>query len=109
MGYIKDKLNYFEKNLSVKHLARDLIGLQLLLLGSAIAATIIFLLIVNHAVQSSNPEQVIQTAEKTTDWLFWFFYIGMNLLIIFFGSKAKLEANKIKVELIEKYDKEEEE
>lgn len=104
MGIIKDKLNYLEKNLSVKHLARDLIGLQLLLFGSAIIATLLFLWLVNTAVNSSNPDQVVENAQTTTDYMFWFFYIGMNVLIMWFGGKARMEANKTKKEIIDMTD-----
>jgi len=97
---IQDKLNWFEKNLSLKHLGRDIIGLQLLLFVSSVVASLLFIWIVNHAVASSNPEQVLQTAQTTSNNMFWFFYIGMNLLIVYFCSKAKKEANRTKEEII---------
>lgn len=104
MGIIKDKLNYLEKNLSLKHLCRDLIGIQLLLVGCAIIATLLFLWLVTYAVSTPNPDAVIQTADKTSDWLFWFFWIGMNVLIMIFGAKSKKEANKVKQEIIDMTD-----
>ena len=101
---LRDKLNYFEKNLSVKHLSRDIIGFQLLLIISMVVAMLLFLWIINVAVGSSNPEQVIRNAESTSDYAFWFFWIIGNFLVMIIGSKAKREANKTKKEIIEEYE-----
>lgn len=103
MDILKNKLNYLEKNLSIKHLGRDIIGLQLLLIVSMVISMLLFLWIVNTAVGSESPEQVIQNAEEVSGYGGWILWVITNILVMVVSGKAKREANKTKQEIITEY------
>lgn len=107
MVNIKDKLNYFEKNLSVKHLGRDIIGLQIMIIIAIVIAMLLFLWIVSYATGSNDPVQVMETAEKTTDYAKWILWIVTNLLVMLVAGKAKREADRTKTEIIDMYESKE--
>lgn len=100
---IKKKLNYFEKNLSVKHLGRDIILFELLIIISILVASILFLWIINHAVSSNNPQQVLEHAQTVSYYIKWIGFILMNVVVMFVAGKAKIEAQKTKEEIIKDY------
>ena len=103
MDTLKNKLKSFRKNLSVQHLSRDIIGFQFLLIGSIIIASLIFIGIVSAATGATNPEQVMETAHKTSGYMKWFFFIGMNILVMVIGSKAKKFAKEDEEYILNNY------
>ena len=62
------------------------------------------LAILNYAVTTSNPTQVVQTAEQTSGSIFWILYVIGNILVFVFTRKAKKEANKTKQEIVSMFE-----
>lgn len=103
MESLKNKLKSFRKNLSVEHLSRDIIGFQLLLIGSIVIASFIFIWIVSAATGATNPGQVMDTAHKTSGYMGWFFFISMNILVMIIGSKARRYAKEDESYILNNY------
>ncbi len=93
METLKNKLKSFRKNLSTQHLSRDIMGFQYLIV-SIIIASLIFNGIVTAATGATNPEQVMETAQKTTRNIIWFFFISLNVMVFVIGGKAEMYAKK---------------
>lgn len=106
---IQKKLNQLEGFLSLKHMGRDFLFLELAFIISIVVASLLIIWVVSTATGATNPQEVYETTETTTYYLGWILFIGLQTIVITYYRVGKKKSEETKQEIIRMFETKEEE